>query len=162
RAGRSRSDAMTSYWDVVVVGAGVIGSAVGYFLAGGGRRVCVVERAAVAAGTSSASARPHSVQGPVPGPAPHPPLAHLPLLANVRRRDRLRRELESAFECVRAGGLVLAEDETEYGLLREFAARQVAHLPVEFWEADDVRRAEPYLNPRRILGATYCPLDGYA
>src|SRR5262249_14544047 len=39
---------------------------------------------------------------------------------------------------------------------------QAAHLPVEFWEADDVRRAEPYLNPKSILGATYCALDGYA
>jgi sarcosine oxidase subunit beta len=147
---------MAEPWDVVVIGAGVIGSAVSYFLAAGGFRVCVLERGAVAGGTSSASAGHTSVQGRAPGP----PLDLA--LANVRLLDELRRELPTDFEYVQAGGLVLAEDETEYRLLREFAARQSARVPVEFWEAADVRRAEPHLDPRRILGATYCPLDGYA
>ena len=59
---------MTERWDVVVVGAGVIGSAVSYFLAGAGLRVCLLDRGAVAGGTSSASAGHASVQGRVPGP----------------------------------------------------------------------------------------------
>jgi sarcosine oxidase subunit beta len=147
---------MPNQWDVVVVGAGVIGSAVSYFLAGHRLRVCLLDRGAVAGGTSSASAGHTSVQGRVPGPALE--LA----LANLRLLGELRRDLETDFEYVQAGGLVLAEDEVEYRLLREFAARQSAHVPVEFWEAADVGRAEPHLNPRRILGATYCPLDGYA
>ncbi len=147
---------MAERWDAVVVGAGVIGSAVSYFLARAGMRVCLVDRGAIAAGTSSASAGHTSVQGRVPGPALE--LA----LANIRLMEELSRELKTDFEYVRSGGLVLAEDETEYRLLKEFAARQSAHVPVEFWEAADVRRAEPHLNPRHILGATYCPLDGYA
>ena len=147
---------MTERWDVVVVGAGVIGSAVSYFLAGGGLRVCLLDRGAVAGGTSSASAGHASVQGRVPGP----PLELA--LANIRLLEELSRELKTDFEYVRSGGLILAEDETEYRLLKEFATRQSAHVPVEFWEAADVARAEPQLNPRRILGATYCSLDGYA
>jgi len=147
---------MPDRWDVVVVGAGVIGSAVSYFLAGERLRVCLLERGAVAGGTSSASAGHTSVQGRVPGP----PLDLA--LANIRLLEELRRDLETDIEYVQAGGLVLAEDEVEYRLLREFATRQSAHVPVEFWEAADVRRAEPHLNPRRIMGATYCPLDGYA
>ena len=147
---------MAEHWDAIVVGGGVIGSAVSYFLAVAGMRVCLVERGAVASGTSSASAGHTSVQGRVPGPA-------LDLaLANIRLLEELSRELTTDFEYVRSGGLILAEDETEYRLLKEFAARQSAHVPVEFWEAADVRRAEPHLNPRHILGATYCHLDGYA
>src|SRR5215470_18986503 len=147
---------MAEQWDAIVVGGGVIGSAVSYFLAKAGMRVCLVERNAIASGTSSASAGHTSVQGRVPGPA-------LDLaLANINLLDELTRELTTDFEYVRSGGLILAEDETEYRLLKTFAAQQSAHVPVEFWEAADVRRAEPALNPRHILGATYCPLDGYA
>ena len=54
-----------------------------------------------------------------------------------------------------------AGDETEYRLLKEFATRQAAHVPVEFWEAADVRRAEPHLDPRHILGGTYCLADSF-
>jgi glycine/D-amino acid oxidase-like deaminating enzyme len=142
-------------WDAVVIGAGVIGSAVSYFLAGAGMRVCLLDRGAVAGGTSSASAGHTSVQGRVPGPA-------LDLaLASIRLLDELSHTLKTDLEYVRSGGLILAEDETERRLLKAFAARQSAHVPVEFWEETDVRRAEPHLNPRHVLGGTYCPLDGY-
>ncbi len=141
-------------WDAVVVGAGVIGSAVAYALARLGQRVCLVERGAVAGGTTSASAGQTSVQGRVPGPSLALALANIGLLAE------LAAELPTDFEYVQSGGLILAEDETEYRLLREFAARQSAHVPVEFLEAEEVRRLEPHLTPR-VLGATYCSLDGY-
>ncbi|OGL20954.1 MAG: hypothetical protein A3K12_05715 [Candidatus Rokubacteria bacterium RIFCSPLOWO2_12_FULL_71_19] len=147
---------MASAWDAIVVGAGVIGSAVAYFLQEAGLRVCLLDRGAVAAGTTSASAGHTSVQGRVPGPA-------LDLaLANVRLLGELKRALPDDFEYAQSGGLILAEDETEYRLLRQFTAKQAHHAPVEFWEAEEVRRAEPHLDPRRILGATYCALDGYA
>lgn len=140
--------------DVVVVGGGVIGCSVAYQLARRGVAVCLVERGAVAGGTSGASAGQTSVQGRVPGPALE--LA----LANVRLLAELAKELPTDFEYVQSGGLVVAGDETEYRLLQRFAARQAAHLPIEFLEAEDLRRAEPALAPA-FLGATFCPLDGY-
>jgi sarcosine oxidase subunit beta len=95
------------------------------------------------------------VQGRVPGPALELALRSIALL------DELSRELPGDVEYVRAGGLILAEDATEHRLLREFARRQSAHVPVEFLEADAVRRLEPRLNPARVLGGTFCALDGY-
>jgi D-hydroxyproline dehydrogenase subunit beta len=74
-------------WDAVVIGAGVIGSAVSYFLAEAGLRVCLVDRGAVAGGTSSASAGHTSVQGRVPGPALDLALANIRLLEAQRVRD---------------------------------------------------------------------------
>jgi D-hydroxyproline dehydrogenase subunit beta len=140
--------------DVIVVGAGVVGSAVTYSLARRGLRVCLVERGAIAGGTSSASAGHTTVQGRVPGPS-------LDLaLGAVRLLGELSKELPSDIEFVQSGGLILAEDETEYRLLREFAAKQGAHVPLEFLEAEDVRRLEPHLTPH-VLGGTYCRLDGY-
>lgn len=142
-------------WDVVVVGAGVVGCAVAYFLARERLSVCLVDRGAVAGGTSSASAGHTSVQGRVPGPALE--LA----LGSVRLLEELRETLPGDIEYVQSGGIVVAENEVEYRLLREFARRQHAHVPVEFWEAGELRKAEPHLSPR-FVGATYCALDGYA
>lgn len=141
-------------FDVVVVGAGVAGCAVTYYLACLGLRVCLVERGGVASGTTSASAGQISVHGRVPGPSLDLALATIRLLAE------LAKELPTDFEYVESGSLVLAENETEYRLLRQFAARQSAYIPVKFLEAGDLRKAEPHLHPR-FLGASFCPLDGY-
>jgi sarcosine oxidase subunit beta len=146
---------MTRTADAVVVGAGVVGCAVTYFLVRLGLRVILVDRAAVASGTSSASAGHASVQGRVPGPALDFAMANLELL------DGLREELPGDFEYVRSGGVIVAEDETERALLQAFAARQSAFLPVRFLEPPELRELEPHLAPH-FLGATYCPLDGYA
>ena len=87
--------------DAIVVGAGVIGSAVAYFLQEAGLSVCLIDRGAVAAGTTSASAGHTSVQGRVPGPA-------LDLaLANVRLLGEPKRALPDDFEYVQSGGLIL-------------------------------------------------------
>lgn len=141
-------------WDAIVVGAGVVGCATAYYLARAGQRVLVVERAAPASGTSSASAGHTSVQGRVPGPALDLALASIGLIGD------LVRELPIDFEYVQCGGLIVAEDETEVRLLREFAARQARHIPVEYWDQATLRREEPALSPA-LLGATFSPLDGY-
>ena len=86
--------------DAIVIGAGVIGSAVAYFFQEAGLSVCLIDRGAVAAGTTSASAGHTSVQGRVPGPA-------LDLaLANVRLLGELKRALPDDFEYVQSGGLL--------------------------------------------------------
>jgi sarcosine oxidase subunit beta len=141
--------------DAVVIGAGVVGCAVTYFLVRLGLRVVVVDRGAVAGGTSSASAGHASVQGRVPGPA----LAFA--MANIELLEALQEELPGDFEYVRSGGVVVAEDETERALLQAFVARQSAFLPVRFLEPSELRELEPHLAPR-FVGATHCPLDGYA
>jgi glycine/D-amino acid oxidase-like deaminating enzyme len=142
-------------FDVVVVGAGVVGASVAYHCALRGLRTCIVERDSLGGRTTSASAGLVLVQNRVPGPALDFALASIELLA------RYREELGGDIDYVRCGSLVLAEDDTERALLQEFVRRQSPHVPVEFLEADQVRRLEPKLTPR-FLGATYCALDGYA
>jgi glycine/D-amino acid oxidase-like deaminating enzyme len=141
-------------FEALVIGAGVIGCSVTYHLARRGLRVCLIDRGAVASGTTRASAGGMSVQARVPGPSLE--LA----LANVRLLDDLLKELPTPFGYVQSGGLIVAEDATEYRLLRDFASRQALHVPIEFWEADELRKREPQLSPH-FLGATFCPLDGY-
>src|SRR5437773_191353 len=54
--------------DVVIVGAGIIGSSCAYFLARAGLKVCVVERAGLAGGTSSSGEGNILVSDKDPGP----------------------------------------------------------------------------------------------
>ena len=48
--------------DVVIIGAGIIGSSSAYFLARSGLKVCVVERAGLAGGTSGSGRGTSSFQ----------------------------------------------------------------------------------------------------
>lgn len=140
-------------FDVVVIGAGVVGCSVAYQLAMRRARVCVIERTGIASGTTSASAGHISVQGRVPGPALELTLANLALL------QTLAAELPRDIEFVQCGGTIVAEDEDEYRLLRAFVRIQAKHVDIRFLEAEELRRVEPGLSPR-FLGATYSPLDG--
>ena len=105
-------------FDVVVVGVGVAGASVAYHCAERGLRVCVVERDGLGGRTTSASAGLILVQSRVPGPALEFARANIALLA------RYRDELGGDIDYVRCGSLVLAEDDTERALLREFVRRQ--------------------------------------
>lgn len=145
---------MSRAYDAIVVGAGVVGCAAAYYLGRAGLRVLVLEKAAAASGTSSASAGHTSVQGRVPGPSLDLAMASIGLLAE------LAETLPADFEYVQCGGLIVAEDETEVRMLREFQARQVRHVPIEYWDQATLRREEPALS-HALLGATFSPLDGY-
>ncbi len=142
-------------YDIVVIGAGVIGSAVAYFAAERGLSVCLVEREGLGGRTTSASAGLTIVSSRVPGPALEFSLANMRLLGELRER------FDEEIDYVQAGCAIVAEDAIEHDLLRRFVERQQAAVPVEFLEAEDLRRLEPGLSPH-FLGASYCALDGYA
>ena len=125
--------------DVVVIGAGVVGAACAYHLAGAGVRVRLLDRSYVASGSSGAC------EGNV--------LAwdkelerELPLaLRSADLWQRLAAELPDDFEYDRKGSIVVAETEEE---LRACAERNrvLAGLGVsgEVLDADALRREEPY------------------
>jgi sarcosine oxidase subunit beta len=141
-------------FDVVVVGAGVVGAAVAYRLAQRGQRVCLLDRGGIAGGTSSASAGQTSAQARPPGPILDLARANLEILRG------LSAELGYDIEYVESGGIIVAEDEVEQGLIKRFVALQERHVPVRFLEAADLRRLEPGLAPH-FLGGSYCATDGY-
>jgi glycine/D-amino acid oxidase-like deaminating enzyme len=125
--------------DVVVIGAGVVGAACAYHLAGAGVRVRLLDRSFVASGSSGAC------EGNV--------LAwdkelerELPLaLRSADLWQRLAGRLDDDFEYDRKGSIVVAETEAE---LRACAERNrvLAGLGVigEVLDADGLRREEPH------------------
>lgn len=148
---------MTPTADVVIAGAGVIGSALALALADGGRRVVVVDREEPGAGASSAAAGMLVVQGETAAAGPFLALARasLPLFAPLAAR--LRDETGTDVELRQPGLLHAALDEAEAARLEAALHRRRAEGGEARWLGpEEARRLEPALAPR-ITGALHDP-----
>jgi glycine/D-amino acid oxidase-like deaminating enzyme len=136
--------------DVVIVGAGMIGAACAYELASAGLDVCVVERGAIASGTTGAGEGNILVSDKEPGP-------ELTLaLLSVRRWQELGDELEDDFELEPKGGVVCASSPSGLTALRELAAVQAAAgVEVHDVTGDRLWELEPALTRAMVGGAHY-------
>ncbi|MFF5468148.1 NAD(P)/FAD-dependent oxidoreductase [Streptomyces achromogenes] len=139
--------------DVVVVGAGMAGAACALYAARSGLEVRVVDRGAVAGGTTGAGEGNLLVSDKEPG-------AELRLaLLSARLWAELAEELGAAVEYEPKGGLVVASTPGALAALRDFAARQraagVTAVPVAAGRLADL---EPYLAPG-MAGGVHYPQD---
>ncbi len=142
-------------YDVIIVGAGVVGAMVARFLSRFALDILWIEKEAdVCTGATSAnSAVIHGGYDAVPG--------SLKAEMNVRGNamwDRLAQELHFSFD--RCGTYVVAVGVEERQALEEQAARGQANgVPVEIISGDEMRRREPFVTPE-TSGALYCPTGG--
>src|SRR4051812_21638979 len=142
--------------DVVVIGGGVIGCAVAYYLARRGARVTVVERSHVGNGSSAANTGSINMATKKPGAA-------LALgMASQRLYGGLAKELGRDLEYTVTGKLIVAESETELAYIEELCAGQrAAGAPVEIVSAARCRELNNLLEGR-VLAGLYCPTDAQA
>jgi D-hydroxyproline dehydrogenase subunit alpha len=154
--------------DVLIVGAGVVGLALGHALAGEGVDVLVVDRdeAGLAASTANAGslhAQLHAYDFGFPGaPEDGGPACHtLPLRApSIALWKEIAAEAGETLGLSTPGGLMLAEDE-----------ESLAHLSVKValerrWGTEshligreDLRALAPALSPH-LVGGVFCPAEG--
>jgi glycine/D-amino acid oxidase-like deaminating enzyme len=140
----------SQHHDVVVIGAGIVGAACCYYLARAGLKVAVVERGAVAAGTTGAGEGNILVSDKEPGPELE--LARL----SVRLWRELGDELGPGAELEPKGGLVVAAGPEERRQLDEFAAAQAAAgVEVRPVGPDGLRDLEPHLADGLAGGVLY-------
>lgn len=141
--------------DVIIIGAGVIGSAVAYYLAKEGVGVTLFERGDVASGSSGACDGLILMQSKKPG-------VHLQLALESRRQfEHLKTELPVPIEFRASGGLVIIETDAEKEAMARFVAQQrQIGLDVTLLDGDQIRRLEPGLSDH-ILGATHSAVDGH-
>lgn len=139
--------------DAVVIGGGIIGTAVAYYLAKRGVGVELVERKGIASGTSSACADALVLQTKAPGPK-------LSLATeSVRIYRGLSEELDYDLEFRNEGGMIVALTQAEVEYISELAARlRAGGVPVELLDNRGAREAQPALTPA-VLAATHCALD---
>lgn len=135
--------------DVVVIGAGIVGTAVAARASRAGAEVCLVERAGPAAGSSSSGEGNVLVSDKLPGPEFDLAMRSLTLWRALEPEAVGRLELE------RKGGLVVAHDAAELKALYALADRQAAcGVRAQRLEGDDLADMEPELT-RTVAGGVF-------
>jgi glycine/D-amino acid oxidase-like deaminating enzyme len=156
--------------DVLVVGGGLAGTALAYYLAREGVEVVLVERSELnreASGTNAGSFHfqiaIHQLTERDAAGSHDRLLAEVRLLlAAARLWDGLEQELGEPLGLHRTGGLMVAETEDELRILREKRVIEAeAGLETHVLEGGELRRFAPYLADD-LTGATYCPVEGHA
>lgn len=140
--------------DVIVIGGGVIGTAITYHLAKKKVGVTLVEQGDLAAGSSGACDGLVFLQSKKPG-------IHLSLaLASKGIFENLEKELPTPIEYRPCGGLVLIETPEEFDIMTQYVRdQQGIGLDVSLLGTDEMLKLEPHLSPT-LSGATYSPMDG--
>ena len=154
--------------DVLIVGGGVVGCALAFYLARAGAEVWLIERDEPNSAASGANAGSlhlqltssffmqtprEALEASVPG------LMQLSLDAVVEWRA-LARALDRDIELKIGGGLMVAETEEQLHVLADKARiERAAGLDAEILSGQDLRGVAPYLSDR-LVGAEFCPGEG--
>ncbi|NED94387.1 FAD-binding oxidoreductase [Phytoactinopolyspora alkaliphila] len=138
--------------DVIVIGAGVVGASCAWYAARAGLKVTVVDRGAVAGGTTGAGEGNILVSDK--------PAGHELDLARLSSGLWAQAHAEvGGFEYQRKGGLVVAESEAEHaGLLATAAGQQAVGVETVVVPAQDLPEHEPHL-ARDLAGGVYYAQD---
>ncbi len=150
--------------DVVVIGAGVVGCSIAYYLAREGVRVTLLERDAIGSGASAHATGSLSLLGAEFSPGASFEMAR----GSYADFPQLVAELESATGMdllyQRRPSLRLALDDEEAGTIRDLMTWQQQHVNMRWIDGQEVRTIEPRLS-HSIIGAVYedesAQLDSY-
>jgi sarcosine oxidase subunit beta len=141
--------------EIIVIGGGVIGTSIAYYLAKKGKKVTLLEKDDLASGSSGACDIDIILQSKNPG-------IHLQLaMKSAELYEELAQELDCDIEYENTGGMILIEDERQLEAMREFVKKQkAAGLEVELLDLKEASKLQKGLSPH-LMGATYSPRDAH-
>jgi sarcosine oxidase subunit beta len=155
--------------DVLVVGGGITGCALAYFLAKDGARVSLVDRDDLNTQSSGSNA------GSIHAQMDHEIFAEgreaevrqmIPMSTILRAAiacwKQLEAEMDVDFEFEILGGLLVTDRPEQMRTIeRKVAFERTLGLPIDLLDASDLRRVAPYVSDAMIGGAL-CPIEGEA
>lgn len=138
---------ITEKAEVVVIGGGVIGTSITYYLSKKGMDVTLVERGDIASGTSGAC------EGSVMAEDHEPGFDSNMTVESNKLYQELARELDEDFQYHQPGSILLIESEEEWDFMQNRLQKQKAvGLPVRMISRDELLKREPNL-ASNLLGA---------
>lgn len=142
--------------EVVVVGGGVIGTSVAFHLAEAGVDVCLLERDALAGGSTSRAAGGIRAQF-------SDPLNIVIGLRSIEAFTRFGERPGAEIDLHQVGYLFLLDQEKDVAAFESSVVLQnELGVPSRFVDLAEVRELCPLAGLEGVLAATYCPLDGHA
>lgn len=138
---------------VIVIGGGIIGTSVAYYLSKKDVEVTLFELKDIAAGSSGSCDRAIMIQSKKPGPT-------LDLaLKSAKMYESLELELDEDLEYHKGGGMILIENEYELEVIQEMVERQQqAGLDVSIISGEQAREKIPSLS-KNIIASTWWSED---
>jgi len=153
--------------DLVIVGAGVMGASAALRAAELGLDVVVIDRGGVNGESSGGNAGSLHLQllsfdfGKKTGGRGEALLQTLPLQRDaIALWQQLEHDLETSFEIVMTGGMMLAEEDRQIAFLRDkIDAERRMGIEVDLIGRDDIARLAPGVSDR-MIAAAWCPGEG--
>lgn len=138
---------------VIVIGGGIIGTSVAYYLSKKDVEVTLFELKDIAAGSSGSCDRAIMIQSKKPGPT-------LDLaLKSAKMYESLELELDEDLEYHKGGGMILIENEYELEVIQEMVERQQqVGLDVSIISGEQAREKIPSLS-KNIIASTWWSED---
>lgn len=142
--------------EVLVVGGGVMGTSIAFHLAEAGREVVLVERDALASGSTSRAAGGVRAQF-------SDELNIAIALRSLEAFDRFGERPGAEIDLHKVGYLFLLDREEDVRVFERSVALQNEHgVPSRLVDAAEARRLSPLAGVDGVLAATFCPIDGHA
>jgi len=143
--------------DVVIIGGGIVGLSVAYYLAlRRAGRIVLFERGQLGEGSTGRCVGGIRTQFSTE-------INIRFSLESLKTFEQFKEEFGVSPEFKKIGYLFLATTEQEILIFREnIALQRRFNIPVEFLSPDEIRSRWPYLRTDDVLGGTFCSRDGYA
>ncbi|MBO3283435.1 FAD-dependent oxidoreductase [Paenibacillus sp. FSL M8-0228] len=139
--------------DLVIVGGGIIGTAIAYYAAKSGMKVVLAERGEIAGGTSS------RCDGNILAIDKEPGFDSRMSLVSQELVAELARELEDEFEYRAPGSILVCENDQEMQAAEQWVTRQQQEgLPFRMLDHQDLREEWPHL-AKDLPGGLECATD---
>ncbi|MFC0296361.1 glycine oxidase ThiO [Geobacillus jurassicus] len=152
---------MAHHYDVIIVGGGVIGAAIGFELVKRRHRVAILEKGTMGSGASSAAAGMLGAQSEFSAPSPLVPLALQSRALMPALAEELRERTGIDIGLVEKGMIKIATTEEEADdLYRHYTFWRERGESVHWLTKEEALEIEPRLAAEAIAGAMYIPGDG--